>query len=65
VVREALQPDTEPCDVQIVVDPRITRGGCIVEADASRIDAQFESRVAAAFVMVLGEQPTDRSIGDQ
>jgi flagellar assembly protein FliH len=65
VLREALQPDTEPCDVQIVVDPRVTRGGCIVEADASRIDAQFESRVAAAFAMVLGEQPMDRSSGDQ
>jgi flagellar assembly protein FliH len=65
VLREALQQDSEPCDVQIVVDPRVTRGGCIVEADASRIDAQFESRVAAAFAMVLGEQPMDRSSGDQ
>jgi flagellar biosynthesis/type III secretory pathway protein FliH len=51
--------------VQIVVDSRITRGGCIIEADASRIDAQFESRVAAAFAMVLGEKPVDRSVGDQ
>jgi flagellar biosynthesis/type III secretory pathway protein FliH len=35
----------------------------MVEADASRIDAQFESRVAAAVATVLGEQPIDRSAG--
>jgi flagellar assembly protein FliH len=63
VLRESLQSDSEPCEVQVVADPRITRGGCMVEADASRIDAQFESRVAAAVATVLGEQPIDRSAG--
>ena len=63
VLRESLHPDSEPCEVQVVADARITRGGCIVEADASRIDAQFESRVAAAVATVLGEQPIDRSAG--
>jgi flagellar assembly protein FliH len=63
VLRESLHPDSEPCEVQVVADPRITRGGCIVEADASRIDAQFESRVAAAVATVMGEQPIDRSAG--
>ena len=63
VLRESLHPDSEPCEVQVVADPRITRGGCIVEADASRIDAQLESRVAAAVATVLGEQPIDRSAG--
>ena len=63
VLRESLHPDSEPCEVQVVADPRITRGGCIVEADASRIDAQFESRVAAAVAAVFGEQPIDRSAG--
>lgn len=63
VLRESLHPDSQPCEVQVVADARITRGGCIVEADASRIDAQFESRVAAAVATVLGEQPIDRSTG--
>jgi hypothetical protein len=28
----------------------------VIEAEASRIDAQFESRVAAAMVAVLGDE---------
>ncbi len=42
-------------------DPLITRGGCIVETDASRIDASVESRLAAiASRMLGGERESDR-----
>lgn len=42
-------------------DPLITRGGCIVETDASRIDASVESRLAAiASKMLGGERESDR-----
>ncbi|MFO0512541.1 MAG: FliH/SctL family protein [Gammaproteobacteria bacterium] len=40
----------------VVEDPMLTRGGCLVESEASRVDARFESRVAAAFALVLGEE---------
>ncbi|MFO0510060.1 MAG: FliH/SctL family protein [Gammaproteobacteria bacterium] len=39
----------------MVEDPMLTRGGCLVESEASRVDARLESRVAAAFALVLGE----------
>lgn len=42
-------------------DPLITRGGCIVETDSSRIDASVESRLAAiASKMLGGERESDR-----
>lgn len=39
----------------VVEDPSIGRGGCIVESDASRVDARFDTRAAAAIAAVLGE----------
>ena len=63
VLCDALQATSHPYEVQVVADARITRGGCIIEADASRIDAQFESRVAAAVATVLGEQLFSGSAG--
>ncbi len=43
-------------------DPLITRGGCIVETDSSRIDASVESRLAAiASKMLGGERESDRA----
>jgi flagellar assembly protein FliH len=42
-------------------DPLITRGGCVVETDTSRIDATVESRLAAiASRMLGGERESDR-----
>lgn len=43
-------------------DPLVTRGGCIVETDSSRIDASVESRLAAiASKMLGGEREGDRA----
>lgn len=43
-------------------DPLLTRGGCIVETDSSRIDASVESRLAAiASKMLGGERESDRA----
>lgn len=42
-------------------DPLVTRGGCVVETDTSRIDASVESRLAAiASRMLGGEREGDR-----
>jgi flagellar assembly protein FliH len=40
----------------VVEDPMLTPGGCLVESEVSRIDARLESRVAAAFALVLGDE---------
>jgi flagellar assembly protein FliH len=46
---------------QLEADPLIARGGCVVETESSRIDAQVESRIAAiAAKMFGGERGEDR-----
>jgi flagellar assembly protein FliH len=55
----ALRDDTKSWRLE--ADPLITRGGCVVETDASRIDASVESRLAAiASRMLGGERESDR-----
>ncbi|MFT5418056.1 MAG: flagellar assembly protein FliH [Gammaproteobacteria bacterium] len=39
---------------QFVPDPLMTRGGCVVESDASRIDATVEARLAAIVSKMFG-----------
>lgn len=46
---------------RLEADPLITRGGCVVETDSSRIDASVEARLAAiASKMLGGERESDR-----
>ena len=41
---------------QLVGDASVTRGGCIVNCGASRIDASVESRIDALVVGLLGDE---------
>lgn len=46
---------------ELEADPLISRGGCIIETETSRVDAQVESRIAAiASRMFGGERGEDR-----
>ena len=55
----ALGEDTRSWRLE--ADPLMTRGGCIVETDVSRIDASVESRLAAiASRMLGGDRESDR-----
>lgn len=46
---------------QLEPDPLLTRGGCVVETESSRVDASVESRLAAiASRMLGGEREGDR-----
>jgi flagellar assembly protein FliH len=40
----------------LVEDPTLSRGGCIVHSEASRIDARLESRIAAIAASALGDE---------
>ena len=61
LVRAAFALDTDGFTWRIEPDPRVTRGGCLIETEASRIDATVESRVAAiASKMFGGERDSDR-----
>lgn len=56
VVRERLSaPSTERLWT-LVEDPTLSRGGCLVQSETSRIDARFESRVAAIAASALGDE---------
>ena len=62
LVRSALlKTDGEP-PWQIIEDPVLSRGGCRVSTNSSRIDATVESRINAAIAAVMGgEREVDRS----
>lgn len=56
----ALRDDTKSWRLE--PDPLVTRGGCVVETESSRIDASVESRLAAiASRMLGGEREGDRA----
>ncbi len=55
IVREALAvSDEEGQRWKITEDPMLTRGGCTVETENSRIDATVETRLNAVISQVLG-----------
>jgi len=54
LVRQLLDLDQRNLDWEILEDPLMTRGGCLVNTDVSRIDATVENRLAAVIANVLG-----------
>ncbi len=66
LVRSALHLDQVSVPWQIVEEPLISRGGCRVETEVSRIDATVESRMAAVIATALGnERSLDRESGEK
>ena len=59
VVREALSLHEGKNAWEIVEDPRVSRGGCEVVGEDSRIDATVETRLQAVITGVLGDQRAD------
>lgn len=55
-VRERLAAGTGERAWSVVEDPTLTRGGCIVQSEMSRIDARMESRIAAIAASALGDE---------
>jgi flagellar assembly protein FliH len=54
LVRNALLPADADTPWQIVEDPLLSRGGCRVSTNTSRIDATVENRINAAIAAVMG-----------
>lgn len=59
VLRHELDGSGEGAAWTLVEDPIMSRGGCRIEAEASRIDARLESRVATVIATVLGDERSD------
>jgi len=61
IVASALSIGDESRSWQLQPDPLITRGGCVVETESSRIDATVEARLAAIVAKMFGgEREGDR-----
>lgn len=57
-VREHLTAPTNERAWTMVEDPTLSRGGCVVHSQSSRIDARLESRIAAVAASALGDERT-------
>jgi len=57
-VREHLTAPANERAWTLVEDPTLSRGGCVVHSQSSRIDARLESRIAAVAASTLGDERT-------
>ena len=55
-VREHLTAPAAERAWTIVEDPTLSRGGCVIHSQASRIDARLEARIAAVAASALGDE---------
>ncbi|MBW4050934.1 MAG: flagellar assembly protein FliH [Proteobacteria bacterium] len=55
-IREHLTAPATDRAWTIVEDPTLSRGGCVVHNQSSRIDARLEARIAAVAASVLGDE---------
>lgn len=61
LLRSSLQMDNADPGWNLVENPLLTRGGCQVETETSRIDASLENRIGQVIAAVLGgEREQDR-----
>jgi flagellar assembly protein FliH len=54
-VRERLTAPAGDRAWTLIEDPTLSRGGCVVHSQVSRIDARLEARIAAVAASVLGD----------
>ena len=57
-VREHLTTPAVDRAWTLVEDPTLSRGGCVIHSQASRIDARLEARIAAVAASALGDERT-------
>ena len=56
IVRERLTAPSNERAWTIVEDPAMSRGGCVVKTETSRIDARLESRINTVIANALGDE---------
>jgi len=55
-VREHLTAPASERAWTLVEDPTLSRGGCLIHSQSSRIDSRLEARIAAVAASVLGDE---------
>ena len=63
LIRERLAAPAAERAWNIVEDPVLTRGGCIVKSEYSTIDARLEARLGSVISAVLGDERTTAAAG--
>jgi flagellar assembly protein FliH len=63
VVRERLTAPVNERAWTIIEDPTMSRGGCIVRAESSQIDARMESRINTVIANALGDERAPERAG--
>jgi flagellar assembly protein FliH len=58
VVREVLAAPSSDRAWNVVEDPALSRGGCVVRTDTSQIDAKLDSRLNAVVAAAFGDERT-------
>jgi flagellar assembly protein FliH len=56
LIRNALVSPNSASTWRIVEDPLLTRGGCLVKTNTSRIDATVENRLNSVIANVMGDE---------
>jgi flagellar assembly protein FliH len=56
IVRERLSSPGSDRAWNVIEDPALTQGGCLVRTDTSQIDARLESRLNAIVSSILGDE---------
>ncbi len=64
LVRALLPEGSRARAVEYIEDPSITRGGCRVESEFSRVDATLETRLNEVIAQVLGDERVPALDGD-
>jgi flagellar assembly protein FliH len=64
VVREHLSTPTSDRAWNIVEDPALSRGGCIVRTDTSQVDARLDSRLNAVVSAAFGDERAPQRASD-
>jgi len=65
IVREHLTEPVSERAWNIVEDPTLSRGGCLIRTDTSTMDARLDSRISAVIANALGdERVADRDGGE-
>jgi flagellar assembly protein FliH len=64
IVREHLTEPVSERAWNIVEDPTMSRGGCMVRTDTSTIDARLDSRINAVIANALGDERSEDREGE-
>ncbi len=65
IVRDTLSLSDDERNWELVEDPIISMGGCLVRTEFSQVDARVETRIAKLIAQVFGDERNTEQSGDK